>query len=52
MPERKKTKILSLNVKKLIKLHLVWNIIQKLQQGSLFFISRLIQSKRWKIEDG
>ena len=31
MPERKKTGILSLNVKKLINLHLVRNTIQKLQ---------------------
>ena len=42
MPERKKTGILSLNVKKLISLHLVWNTTRKLQWGSLFFIKRLI----------
>ena len=36
MPERKKTGILSLNVKKLINLHLVWNTTRRLQWGSLF----------------
>ena len=42
MPERKKTGILSLNVKKLINLHLHWNTIRKLQWERLFFITRLI----------
>ena len=37
LPELKKTGILSLNVKILINLHLVWNTVQKLQWGSLFF---------------
>ena len=43
MPERKNTGILSLNVKKLINLHLVWNTIRRLQWGSLFLITRLIK---------
>ena len=38
----KKTGILSLNVRKLINLHLVCNTIQKLHWGSLFFIPCLI----------
>ena len=36
MPERKKTGILSLNVEKLINLHLVWNKIQILMWGVYF----------------
>ena len=44
MPERKETGILSLNVKKLINLHLVWNITRKLHwgRGRVFVITRLI----------
>ena len=48
MPERKKIGILSLNVKKLINLHLLWNTIQKLQWGSLFFITRLNKTLIYK----
>ena len=42
MPERKKDGILSLNVKKLLILHLVWKTNRILQYGSLFFIMQLI----------
>ena len=42
MPERKNDGILSLNVKKLLILHLVWKTNWILQYGSLFFIMRLI----------
>ena len=45
--QRKKTRILSLNAKKLINLHLAWKIIRKLQSGSLFFITRLILVRIW-----
>ena len=45
--EHKKTGILSLNVKKLISLHLVWNKIQKLQWGSLFFITSVMLVGIW-----
>ena len=41
-PERKKTGILFLNVRKLINLHLIWNTIRRLKKGSLFFVTRLI----------
>ena len=41
------TGILSLNVKKLISLHLVWNKIQKLQWGSLFFITPVMLVGIW-----
>ena len=47
MPERKKIGIWSLNVKKLINLHLLWNTIRKLQWGSLFFITRIILVRIW-----
>ena len=47
MPERKKIGILSLNVKKLISLHLLWNTIWKLQWGSLLFITWLILVQIW-----
>ena len=47
MPESKKIGILSLNVKKLINLHLLWNAIRKLQWGSLFFITQLILVWIW-----
>ena len=36
-PERKKTKTLFLNVKKLLNLHLVWNTIGKLHWGDFIF---------------
>ena len=42
MPERKNDVILSLNVKKLLILHLVWKTNRILQYGSLFFIMQLI----------
>ena len=42
MPERKNDGILSLNVKKLLILHLVWKTNWILQYGSLFFIMPLI----------
>ena len=42
MPERKNDRILSLNVKKVLMLHLVWKANWILQYGSLFFIVRLI----------
>ena len=42
MSERKSNGILSLNVKKLLILHLVLKTNRILQYGSLFFIMRLI----------
>ena len=48
MPERKNDKILSLNVKKLLILHLVWKTNRILQYGSLFFIMRLILVRIWR----
>ena len=48
MPERKNDGILSLNVKKLLILHLVWKTNQILQYGSLFFIMRLILVHIWR----
>ena len=48
MPERKKIGILSLNMKKLINLHLLWNTIRKFQWGSLFFITLLILVWIWR----
>ena len=48
MPERKNDGILSLNVKKLLILHLVWKANQILQYRSLFFIMRLILVRIWR----
>ena len=48
MPERKKDGILSLNVKKVLILHLVWNTNRILQYGSLFFIMQLIIVRIWR----
>ena len=48
MPERKNDGILSLNVKKLLILHLVWKTNQILQYGSLFFRMRLILVCIWR----
>ena len=48
MPERKDDGILSLNVKKLLILHLVWKTNRILQYGSLFFIMKLILVHIWR----
>ena len=48
MPERKNDGILSLNVKKLLILHLLWKTNRILQYGSLFFIMRLILLHIWR----
>ena len=48
MPERKNDGILSLNVKKLLILHLVWKTNQTLQYRSLFFIMQLIFVRIWR----
>ena len=48
MPERKNNGILSLNVKKLLILRLVWKTNRILQYGSLFFITRLILVDIWR----
>ena len=48
MLERKNDRILSLNVKKLLILHLVWKTNRILQYGSLFFIMRLILVLIWR----
>ena len=48
MPERKNDGILSLNVKELLILHLVWKANRMLQYGSLFFIMRLIFVCIWR----
>ena len=48
MPERKNDGILSLNVKKLLILHLVWKTNRILQYGSLFLIMRLILVRIWR----
>ena len=48
MPERKDDEILSLNVKKLLILHLVWKTNRILQYGSLFLIIRLILVLIWR----
>ena len=48
MLERKNDGILSLNVKKLLILHLVWKTNQILQYGSLFFIMRLFLVRIWR----
>ena len=48
MPERKNDGILSLNVKKLLILHLVWKTNRILQYGSLFFIMRLVLVCIWR----
>ena len=48
MPEHKNDGILSLNIKKLLILHLVWKTNRILQYGSLFFIMRLILVRIWR----
>ena len=48
MPERKNNGVLSLNVKKLLILRLVWKTNRILQYGSLFFITRLILVDIWR----
>ena len=48
MPERKNDGILSLNVKKLLILNLVWETNRMLQYGSLFFIMQLILVPIWR----
>ena len=48
MLEYKDDGILSLNVKKLLILHLVWKTNQILQYGSLFFIMPLIIVRIWR----
>ena len=48
MPERKNDVILSLNVKKLLMLQLVWKTNRILQCGSLFFTMRLILVRIWR----
>ena len=48
MPEYKNDGMLSLNVKKVLILHLVWKTNQILQYGSLFFIMRLIFVHIWR----
>ena len=48
MPEIKDDGILSLNVKELLILHLVWETNRILQYGSLFFIMRLILVRIWR----
>ena len=48
MPEHKNDGILSLNVKKLLILLLVWKTNWILQYGSLFFIMRLILVRIWR----
>ena len=42
-----KAGILSLNARKWINLHLIWNTIWRLQWGSLFFITWLILVRIW-----
>ena len=48
MPEHKNDGILSLNVKKLLILHLVCKTNQILKYGSLFFIMQLILVHIWR----
>ena len=48
MLERKNDGILSLNVKKLLILHLVWKTNQILQYGSLIFIMPLFLVRIWR----
>ena len=48
MPECKNDGILSLNVKKLLILQLVWKTNRILQYGSLFLITRLILLRYWR----
>ena len=48
MPEHKNDAILSLNVKKLLILHLVWKINQILHYESLFFIMQLLLVRIWR----
>ena len=48
MPEHKNDGNLSLNVKKLLILNLVWKTNRILQYGSLFFIMRLILVHIWR----
>ena len=47
MPEPKSYGILSLNVKTLLILHLVWKTNPILQYGSLFFFMQLILVRIW-----
>ena len=46
--ERKNDGILSLDVKKLLILHLFWKTNRILQYGSFFFIMRLILVRIWR----
>ena len=48
MLECKNDGTLSLNVKELLILHLVWKTNRILQYGSLFFIMRLILVRIWR----
>ena len=48
MPERENDGILSLNVKKLLILHLVCKTNRILQYGGLLFIMRLIFMRIWR----
>ena len=48
MPEPKNDGILSLNVKKLQILHLVWKTNRILQYGSFFFIMQFILVRIWR----
>ena len=48
MPECTNDRILSLNVKKLLILHLVWKTSRILKYGGLFFIMRLILVRIWR----
>ena len=48
MPKRKNDEILSLNVKRLLILHLVWKTNWILHYGSLFFFMRLILVRIWR----
>ena len=48
MPEHKNDAILSLNVKKLLILYLVWKINQILHYESLFFIMQLLLVRIWR----
>ena len=48
MPEPQNDGILSLNVKELLILHLVWKTNWILQYGSLFFIMQLILVRIWR----
>ena len=48
MLERKNDRILSLDIKKLLILHLIWKINGILQYGSLLFIMGLILVRIWR----